>query len=136
MDKKLNSSEAQDTGGTPVVRRQVGKSIPHDSAIGHVTGEALFIDDMPRAGNEVLIDCAGSPVAKGHLVSIDASAAREIPGVIAIYTHRDIPGHNQFGPIFEDENLLVVDHVSYIGEPRGGDRGGDVQGVHGTGEER
>jgi xanthine dehydrogenase large subunit len=95
----------------------VGKSIPHDSATGHVTGEALFIDDMPRAANELYIDCAGSPVAKGALVSIDASAAREIPGVIAIYTHRDIPGHNQFGPIFEDENLLAVHHVSYIGEP-------------------
>ncbi|PZM85871.1 MAG: xanthine dehydrogenase molybdopterin binding subunit [Candidatus Melainabacteria bacterium] len=95
----------------------VGKDMPHDSAVGHVSGESIYIDDMPSAKNELLVDFVGSPVACGHIKSVDYSEALKIKGVVACYTYKDLPGINKFGPIIQDEVLLCEDHSSFIGEP-------------------
>ncbi len=95
----------------------VGKDIPHDSAVGHVSGESVYIDDMPFAKNELLVDFVGSPVACGHIKSVDYSAALKIKGVVACFTYKDLGGINKFGPIIQDEVLLCEDHCSFIGEP-------------------
>jgi xanthine dehydrogenase large subunit len=96
-----------------------GKDIPHDSARGHVSGESVFIDDIPPARDELLVDFIGWPVAHGRLVSLDVSAARSVPGVTAIVTARDIPGHNQIGPVVKDEHLLVeiASVAEFLGDP-------------------
>ncbi|MDX1944010.1 MAG: xanthine dehydrogenase molybdopterin binding subunit [Pirellulaceae bacterium] len=95
----------------------VGQSIPHDSARLHVRGESLFIDDIPPAQGELLVDFLGSPIAHGRLRGIDLSAARQVPGIVGLFTARDIPGHNRFGPIVPDEHLLADDTVLYVGDP-------------------
>src|SRR5256885_189044 len=94
----------------------VGKDIPHDSARGHVTGESTFIDDMPFARNELLVDFVAAPVAHGRLISLDISEAAKAPGVVAVITAKDIPGHNKFGPIIADEHLLVDEDVMFLGD--------------------
>src|SRR6478672_9492893 len=95
----------------------IGKDIPHDSARGHVTGESIFVDDIPAARNELHVDFVGSPVAHGKLKSIEISAAAKLPGVVAIFTARDVPGHNRFGPIVKDEHLLVDNVAEFLGDP-------------------
>src|SRR5687768_4374636 len=95
----------------------IGKNIPHDSAHGHVSGESVFIDDMLPAKNEVFVDFVGSPVAHGEIVSVGIDAARKAPGVVAIFTHADIPGHKHFGPIIKDEELLAEKSVQFVGQP-------------------
>lgn len=95
----------------------VGKDIPHDSAVGHVTGESIYIDDIPFQKNELVVDFVGSPVAHGKIKSVDFTEAAKIPGVVGIYTYLDLGGINLFGPILQDEVLLCEDHVSFIGEP-------------------
>lgn len=94
-----------------------GKDIPHDSAKGHVTGESVYVDDMPFAKNELIIDFVGSPIARGVIKSIDCSEALAVPGVVAVFTYKDLDGINKFGPITQDEYLLAEEHVSFIGEP-------------------
>ncbi len=94
-----------------------GRSIPHDSAVGHVTGEARYIDDLPRLAGELAVDFVGAPITAGTIRSIDVSAAAAAPGVVAVVTHRDLPGVNCFGPIIKDEPFLVEDEVSYVGQP-------------------
>src|SRR5260221_8023054 len=94
----------------------VGRNIPHDSARGHVTGESIYIDDMPFAKNELLVDFFWSPVAHGRIRTFDIEAARRVPGVVALFTHRDLH-HNLFGPIIQDELLLAEDVVTFIGQP-------------------
>ncbi len=49
--------------------------------------------------------------------SVDLSAASKLPGVVALLTHRDIPGHNRFGSIMQDEHLLADETVEYVGDP-------------------
>ncbi|HEV2292737.1 MAG TPA: xanthine dehydrogenase molybdopterin binding subunit [Tepidisphaeraceae bacterium] len=95
----------------------IGKDIPHDSARGHVTGQSLFIDDMPFARNELLVDFVGSPVAHGVIESLDLQAAREVDGVVALLTAKDVPGHNTFGAVVKDEQLLVGDTAVFLGQP-------------------
>lgn len=94
----------------------VGKNIPHDSAIGHVTGESIYVDDMPPVRGELFVDFYGSPIAHGRIKSLDLQAARSIPGIVALLTHHDLV-HNLFGPIIKDEVLLAEELVSFIGHP-------------------
>jgi len=94
----------------------VGRNIPHDSAESHVSGESIYIDDMPFQKNELHVDYLGSPFAHGKLKSIDLSAAEKIPGVVALFTHKDLH-HNRLGPIIQDEPLLVEDEAMFLGQP-------------------
>jgi xanthine dehydrogenase large subunit len=94
----------------------VGKNIPHDSAAGHVSGESLYVDDVPFAKNELIVDHFWSAVAHGRIRSLDTTAACNVPGVVALFTYHDL-AHNLFGPIIKDEILLAEDTVNFIGQP-------------------
>ncbi|RYX83548.1 xanthine dehydrogenase molybdopterin binding subunit [bacterium] len=95
----------------------VGRSIPHESSRDHVRGRSIFLDDIPPHRNELLVDFVSSPVARGEIVALDLSAAAKLPGVVGLYTFRDVPGDNLFGPIFNDEHFLAEDKVCFQGEP-------------------
>ena len=95
----------------------VGKTIPHDSAVGHVTGSAPYIDDLARREDELFVGFVGSPIACGTLRSIDIQAAKDLQGVIAIYTHADVGAHNVFGPLIRDEPFLAERQLLYVGQP-------------------
>lgn len=93
------------------------KSVPHDSAHGHVTGEAEYIDDRPLMQGELHVGFLGSPIASGLIESVDLSQARKIEGVVGLYTAKDIPGKNLWGTIFKDQPLLVETEASFVGHP-------------------
>ncbi|HTQ41025.1 MAG TPA: molybdopterin cofactor-binding domain-containing protein [Pirellulales bacterium] len=95
----------------------VGKPLPHDSAVGHVTGTAPYIDDMPARVDELHVGFVGSPVASGLIEAIELDAARAIPGVVALLTASDLPGKNVFGAIICDEPVLPKEKVLYVGQP-------------------
>lgn len=94
----------------------VGKNIRHDSAISHVTGESIFIDDRPMLKNEVLVGVLGAPVSAGTVLSIDSSEALKIPGILGVYTAKDFP-HNKWGTIVPEQPILVDTIIGYIDEP-------------------
>jgi xanthine dehydrogenase large subunit len=95
----------------------VGQSLPHDSARAHVTGEAIYLDDLVPSRDELLVDLVGSPVAHGRIKQLDIAAARQVDGIVAVLTHRDVPGENLFGPVFHDEELLSSGECHYLGQP-------------------
>lgn len=94
----------------------VGTNVKHDSAISHVTGESVFIDDRPRLQNEVLVGVIGAPVSAGRIKKIEFEKALKIPGVLAVYTGKDIP-HNKWGTIVAEQPVLVDDQIGHIDEP-------------------
>jgi len=94
----------------------VGKDVPHDSARGHVTGESVYIDDVLPLPDELLVDFVWSPFAHARIRSLDLEPARKIPGVIALYTYRDLH-HNLLGPIVQDEPLLAEEVCTFRGQP-------------------
>lgn len=94
----------------------VGNSIPHDSAHGHVSGAARYVDDYPLPEN--CVHLAFGLSAKAHAdFSIDITAVRAAEGVIDVLLAADLPGDNDVSPSVHDEPLLAVDTVHYIGQP-------------------
>ncbi len=95
----------------------VGKDIAHDSAATHVTGESIFLDDVPPLAGELCAGIVASPLAHGILKHLDLSLVRGTPGVITVLTAADVPGCNCFGPAVKDELLLVEDEAVFRGQP-------------------
>lgn len=95
----------------------VGQPLPHEASISHVTGRTLFLGDEPPLHGELWVEFVGSPVARGKITHLDLTAAQALPSVAGVYTARDIPGLNRFGPIVQDECLLADQECHYIGEP-------------------
>ena len=96
---------------------ETGKSLAHESAQGHVTGKALYTNDLPALARELQVGFVGSPVAHGLVRKVDISRLQNLPGVVGAYTWRDIPGANYFGPVVADEPFLVEDRCEYVGQP-------------------
>ena len=84
---------------------------------GHVTGKSIYLDDIPIINGTLFGVISPSPVAHGHINSIDYSKALELEGVEKIITYKDIPGENQIGGIFPDEPLLADTEVHFQGQP-------------------
>ncbi len=96
-----------------------GKETPHESALLHVTGEAVYTDDIPELRGTLYAALITSPVAHGELVGegIDRAAILAMHGVVAVYTAKDIPGENNCGPIIHDDPFLADGTVLYLGQP-------------------
>jgi len=89
---------------------------PHDSASKHVTGESVFINDIPVNDQLLLGKVVFSTHAHARILHIDCSEALKINGVKAILTAVDIPGENQMGPVIHDEPCLAEKEVTFIGQ--------------------
>ncbi|MFT5487446.1 MAG: xanthine dehydrogenase large subunit [Paracoccaceae bacterium] len=99
------------------IRGAVHTNMRHDSAVKHVTGRAVYIDDMSVPPNCQETALVLSPHAHARIVSIDTSEATGMPGVSAIVSAKDIPGVNDIAPVFTDEPLLADAIAEYAGMP-------------------
>jgi xanthine dehydrogenase large subunit len=100
----------------PGIAGAVGAAIPHDSSELHVSGEAIYTDDIPEPKG--LLHLAVGMSAKPHarISKIDLSAVREAPGVIDVMTADDIPGENNCGPVIADDPVFAPGLVQYVGQ--------------------
>ena len=99
------------------IRGAVHTNMRHDSAVKHVTGRAVYIDDMPVPPNCQETALVLSPYASARIVSIDTSEAAGMPGVSAVISAKDIPGINDIAPVFADEPMLADATADYAGMP-------------------
>jgi len=83
----------------------------------HTRGESVYLDDIPLLAGTLFGAVYGSPVAHGKIKRLDISAAEQFPGVVRVFTAKDIPGRNQIGGIVPDEPLLAEDEVHFNGMP-------------------
>ncbi len=94
----------------------IGKPLPKVDAVSRVTGQAIYADDMlpPRTLHCRILR---SPHPHARILSIDTSAARRIPGVVAVITGADLPIKFGILPVTQDERALEHEKVRYVGDP-------------------
>jgi xanthine dehydrogenase YagR molybdenum-binding subunit len=78
------------TSPVPAAQRNMGQPIARLEARAKVTGVARYASDMPLA-NPAYAYLVTSTIAKGRITGIDETAARAVPGVLHILTHRNRP---------------------------------------------
>lgn len=110
-----------DVGGIGAAR-YVGTRQPRKEDGRLLTGRGQFTDDV-RVPGMLHVAYVRSAVARGRIVSIDLDAAREMPGVHAIYTQADlaaVPVSFQtffFTPVEAPVTLLADGRVACVGDP-------------------
>ncbi|KAE8449862.1 hypothetical protein EG329_007339 [Mollisiaceae sp. DMI_Dod_QoI] len=104
----------------PHEQRVVGKQIPHLSALKQNTGEAQYIDDMPKADRELYGVMVLSSRAHAKLVEVDWSPALG-PGLAVGYVdkHDLAPEANLWGSVVKDEPFFADGEVFSHGQPIG-----------------
>ncbi len=95
----------------------IGASIPHESAEGHVTGAALYTDDLVvRHPGCLHAWPVQSALAHARVIAVRTDAARAMEGVVAILDASHVPGVNDVGASKLDETLFPSEVVHW-GQP-------------------
>lgn len=106
-----NSSDAR------VTQSVVGTPEPHDSAVKHVTGEAVYVDDIREPHGTLHIAPGFAPIAAGRVTTLDLDAVKKAAGVVAVLTASNIPGANDFSPNgIGDDPIIARDRVNFYGQ--------------------
>ena len=98
---------------------EIGRSLPRLEGRDKVTGRAEYTHLMQLSGM-LHAKIFRSTVAHGRIKSIDTSAARNVPGVYAVYTSDDVRkviAEPYYGPAFHDQPILAIGKVHFVGEP-------------------
>jgi xanthine dehydrogenase large subunit len=104
-------TEVQDHRGV------VHSALAHDSAVKHVTGSAVYVDDILEPSGLLHAYVGTSKVARGRLGSLELDAVRNLDGVEAVITAADIPGLNDCSPQHTlDEPIIVHDEIEFCGQ--------------------
>ena len=94
----------------------VGKSVKHESADKHVSGEAVYVDDRLEFPNQLHVYARMSDRAHARIVSIDTAPCYAFPGVAIAITSKDVPGQLDIGPVVAGDPLLADGKVEYVGQ--------------------
>ena len=98
----------------------VGESIPHEAASLHVTGKALYTDDLVIRTKDVL---HAWPVQSTHaharVTAVRLDEALAVPGVVRVLTADDVPGVNDAGvkhdePLFPSEVMFHGHAICWV----------------------
>ena len=92
----------------------IGRPIPRVEGVDKVNGSASYTADVVPPGT-VWAKNIRSPLPHARIVSIDASRALAMPGVLAVVTAADIP-NGRTGRNIKDVPLLCDDKVRFIGD--------------------
>ncbi|GGY03649.1 xanthine dehydrogenase molybdopterin binding subunit [Massilia dura] len=95
----------------------VGLSRKHESAELHVLGQATYTDDIPELHGTLHAALGLSSKAHANITAMDLDPVKNSPGVVAVFTAKDIPGVNDCGPIIHDDPVLSPGLVQYVGQP-------------------
>lgn len=101
---------------TPATPNMVGQPIRRREDPRLITGGATYTDDVQLVGMHYM-EVVRSPYAHARIVSIDATAALALPGVVAVYTAADV---KHLGPMPTTDPVhyaLAEGEVKHVGDP-------------------
>lgn len=82
----------------------IGQTVPRIDAVGKVTGEAAYPGDFDMDG-QLWMKVRFSDRVHARILSIDTRRAEAVPGVVAVFTAKDVPV-NEYGLIMFDQPVL------------------------------
>jgi carbon-monoxide dehydrogenase large subunit len=117
--------EISDLKGAPTDQRFIGKRVARTEDKKLLKGQGSYVDDV-HLPNMLQAAVLRSPHAHAKIVSIDCTAARELKGVHAVYTHADLSGRargrapsmlpNPAIRFERTQELLASTEVTFAGE--------------------
>src|SRR6516225_7302036 len=91
----------------------VGLAVSHESADLHVTGNALYTQDLVgRTLGTLHAWPVQAPHAHAVVTAMRTEAAQQVPGVVKVLTAKDVPGLNDAGEN-HDEPLFPTEVMYY-----------------------
>ncbi len=99
----------------------VGQSVERVEDAALLTGRGRYIDDLGVKPGTLHAAILRSPYAHADILSIDAEAARALPGVVAVLVGSDVAGVT--GTLVSsvrvplEARAIAVERVRYVGEP-------------------
>lgn len=105
--------------------KYVGKGVRKLDAMQLVTGQPVYMDDMIRQDDCLIVKLLRSPHANAIVNTIDTTAAMKVPGIEVIYTWEDIDQEGErftcAGQTYPEpsprDRLLLDRHVRFVGDP-------------------
>ena len=95
----------------------INEERPHDSASKHVSGHAIYTDDIKEPYGTLHGAIGYSKKAHAIIKKIDLSEVWKSEGIISIIGHNDVPGRNDVGPVFDGDPIFPSKKVEYYGQP-------------------
>lgn len=94
----------------------VGQSLPRQDGAAKVAGDSFGADYAPQ--DALTVAAVRSPHPHARFVIGDLSVFVARPGVVGVFTAKDIPGRNAFGviPAFADQPAIAQDLAQFRGE--------------------
>jgi len=97
--------------GPDAIKGGVSASERHDSGHKHVSGAAIYVDDIPTPANCLHAAFGLSERPHARITALDLSAVRAASGVVDVLVAADIPGANDASPSVHDEPILATGDV-------------------------
>jgi len=95
----------------------VGKSIPIHDVREKVTGALRYVGDL-KLSRMLYAKLVLSPVAHGRVTGLDTAEAEALPGVVAVFTHRNTPGTRYNSHKWLEGLEVVKDETLFTDHPR------------------
>ena len=95
----------------------INKQFAHDSAEKHVSGEAVYVDDILDFPEALHCCFFCSNQAHAQIQNVDISEAQKIAGVVDIIQAKDVPAKLDIAPVFDGDPLLADKKVEFFGQP-------------------
>ncbi|MDP6154985.1 MAG: xanthine dehydrogenase family protein molybdopterin-binding subunit [Candidatus Thermoplasmatota archaeon] len=93
----------------------VGKPLRRVDALDKVTGQGIYTGDL-KFPDMLHAKVKRSEHAHARILRIETSEAESLPGVIRIFTSKDVPGENNVGVIVPDQPVFAEDTVRHYGD--------------------
>ena len=94
----------------------INENRPHESSVKHVSGQAIYTDDIPEPPGTLYGAIGWSKKSHAIIKKINLDDVFKSKGVISVVTSKDIPGRNDVGPVFDGDPIFPK-KVEYFGQP-------------------
>ncbi|XP_035910093.1 xanthine dehydrogenase-like [Anopheles stephensi] len=124
LHRHVSSGVQQYDGDQRRGQWSLDKKVPKIEGLHQTSGEAKFINDLPTFPGELYAAFVLGTTVHAEIDSFDTEEALRIPGVVAFYTAKDIPGNNDFMPVKSQfspnvEEVFCSGRILFHGQPVG-----------------